>query len=58
MRQLQNNMPPDPCPAEQHDSLDGPCTQCLSFYKGLVNALILSGIAWALIFLVVYYALG
>jgi hypothetical protein len=41
---------------EVRDTSIEPCTGCMLFYKGLVNALILSCLAWGLILLVVYCA--
>jgi len=50
----------EPCAhrPELDDTSQEPCTNCLSFYKGLVNALILSGLAWGIILAVIYYVTG
>jgi len=31
------------------------CIRCLSFFKGLVNALLLSSVAWGIIIFAIYY---
>ena len=40
---------------ESEDPVQMPCTRCMSFFKGLIHALLLSGIAWGLIIFIVYY---
>ena len=41
---------------EVRDPSVEPCTGCMLFYKGLVNGLILSCLAWGLILLVIFWA--
>jgi hypothetical protein len=47
----------EPCAHISHldETPREPCTSCMSFYVGLVNALILSSVAWGILFLVIHY---
>lgn len=55
---VQIAMVPERCSQrlEVRDTSPEPCAGCMLFYKGLLNALILSCLAWGLILLVVFYA--
>jgi len=50
-------MTPEPCAntGEIHETSRELCARCMSFYKGLVIALMLSGLAWGIIVLIIYY---
>jgi len=47
----------EPCThiREREDTPQQACTCCMSFYKGLVNALILSSVAWGIVLWAIYY---